>query len=268
MEACMPYLWIVTTLAMVFFLLGMIIRFSIWLKGQTGSEVLQIRGNPHFWASLGVIFRDGIVHTPLLKRDKFRWLTHLMVLTGFCGLFFLSMLTGFLNILGIAPKSKDTFWLALCNELLGIILLVGLVLVLVRRFLRKKKGTLTNSADWNLWLFLFTITLTGFMTEGLRLLAQKVPVEQAYLSIVGLAFAGLIGRAGRSWPEAYQLFWFVHITISVTFLAYIPYGKMIHGLCAPVLVAWKRIHELEQPSRLPAKPIPEVFADSGRKLNV
>ncbi|UFS70022.1 4Fe-4S dicluster domain-containing protein [Geomonas sp. RF6] len=111
---------------------------------------------------------------------------------------------------------------------LAILMLGGL---LVRRFVVKPHGLDTVWDDYFMHALIFSILITGFIVEALRMAVTEIGVnpDLARFSPVGLlAGYAFVGIAPRSLAFAHKVLWWVHFFLSMTFIAAIPLTKLRH----------------------------------------
>ncbi|MGC1454309.1 MAG: heterodisulfide reductase-related iron-sulfur binding cluster [Nitrospirota bacterium] len=120
---------------------------------------------------------------------------------------------------------------SLVLDVAGLVALVMLGGLLVRRFLFKPEGLETSSDDYLMHALLFTILVTGFVVEGVRIASTELRnnPDLAVFSPVGM----LIGRLFLDMtPEALSVFhkrlWWVHFFLSMGFISIIPFTKLRH----------------------------------------
>jgi Fe-S oxidoreductase/nitrate reductase gamma subunit len=161
------------------------------------------------------------------------------------GLFFLGFLALFVGTLIIMAQAdlltplmgmnllSGEFYkgFSLVLDLAGLIAVIMLAVLFIRRFISKPDGLETIDQDYMIHLLLFAILVTGFTVEGARMAAtelQQKP-ELARFSPVGYMAAWLI--AGFS-PEAirvgHKIFWWLHFALVLGFITAIPYSKLRH----------------------------------------
>ncbi len=217
----------------------------------------------------GVVFS----HSWIRRRDRLAGLGHLMIFYGF-----LVLLIG-TTILGIQtditqPVFGFSFWSGgfylgykVALDLAGLLLMTGLVLMAVNRWVRRaprldyrrpdRAGpeydrTLYRVGDWVFVTTLFLIALTGFFLEGLWLAAT-------HPSYAGWSFGGWVlmewfraaGLEGHSAEVAHHIVWWFHGAAALTFVASIPFTKAVHMLASPANVA---VRDPAAGRRLPAVP--------------
>ena len=137
-------------------------------------------------------------------------------------------------------------WMA---DLGGVLLMIGLVLLAIRRWLvrppelqysvrKDAKGfpsvrTMAGE-DYALLAVLLLLGLGGFLVEVLRIRATGYNFET--VSFIGYGLSGWLGSLGLSPEQArglYRYVWFTHATMAFLLIAYLPYGKAWH-----ILTGW------------------------------
>jgi len=123
------------------------------------------------------------------------------------------------------------------GDTLGIAFVVGLVVAIYRRFVKRLDKLETKSEDYFVIGMLVWIGVSGFIVEALRLLIA--PVDWASFSPVGnalsvlIAFTILLPNA----PVLYQVFWFAHMLSVMGLIAITPYTKLVHVFTSGANVA-------------------------------
>jgi len=120
---------------------------------------------------------------------------------------------------------------SLVLDLAGLLALLALGGLSVRRFVIRPSGLESTSADAGIHLLLFTLLITGFMIEGLRMAATELHDNPALLvwSPVGYLFAALFSAMNdHELKVAHQAFWWFHMLIGLGFIALIPRTKLRH----------------------------------------
>ena len=115
--------------------------------------------------------------------------------------------------------------------LVAILMLAGL---LVRRYLVRPEGLKTTRDDAIMHGLLFAILLTGFLLEGSRMAATELGTPLAAWSPVGLLFAHALSGMGQGSLRAlHATTWWGHFALVVGFIASIPFTKFRHILTTP-----------------------------------
>jgi Fe-S oxidoreductase len=192
------------------------------------------------------------------KRDRTAGLFHAMVMWGFVVLFIgTAILTIDTDIVGVFAPQYHFFWgpfyvgYSLVLDLLGAAMLLGIAVLAVRRarartpasdYRRVDLGAATTqrrayrAGDWVFLGWLFTLGVSGFLLEGLRILAHDFPWFEVW-SPVGWTLAKLmsaIGVTAAGAASVHLALWWGHALMALGFVAYIPFAKAMHMLSDPV----------------------------------
>ena len=291
--------WIVHLALLGLFGLELLFVLSVWLKAR----VPGLPADASRWRKLGAVFRftlglifsrrvwslvralivDGLVHRRLYHTDLRRWAVHLAVFGSWLVLGMLSILTGFvveiLPLLGMSPAAvasiplfghffhADVWWVALLNELLGLVVIAGMALVITRRYIQQDPQLRTMPGDNVVIVLLTLIAVGGFLTESFRLLAdyttaagifapdptmispEKLPpalygVWGPQWGFVGYLLASLLGalRLGHGvWEVVYNLFFWLHFLAVTVLLFYLPFSRFFHVIMSPIIVAYNTV---------------------------
>jgi len=110
----------------------------------------------------------------------------------------------------------------------GIVMLAGL---LVRRFVVKPHGLDTVWDDYFMHAILFSILITGFVVEALRMAVTEIGInpDLARFSPVGLLIGrAFTGIAPTKLAAVHRILWWVHFFLAVGFISAIPFTKLRH----------------------------------------
>ncbi len=223
----------IAMIAIILFLLGMYLNMQKW-GGGSASHFLKTflksinhekLGHHKRQSLISTIILDILLQRRILRRSPFRWVMHMLIFIGWIGMFILSMVFAVFEVLheiGIGHFELVDIRgsLDFGNEVLGYMLLIGLLIAIARRLAITDVVKRTQMFDWILVLGTLIITITGFMAEGFR--PDAIAGAWTFLgSNVALA-------------ETFALF---HVAISLLFcIAYIPYSKYMHMLAAPMVI--------------------------------
>lgn len=181
----------------------------------------------------------------VLRRHKLGGVMHLFIMWAFIVLLVATTIVAveydlFHKIFGVEHAIlKGSFYLGfeLITDIFGGLLVVGLIIALIRRYILRKPQLKHQRVDWILPVWLLAIALTGFAVEGLRLTADAADLGYAPdWSPVGAVLAGLFGGAGAdAMRNAHVVFWWLHGILAlagIAVLAYVP--KVMHLIAAGV----------------------------------
>jgi nitrate reductase gamma subunit len=295
--------WIVHLAMLGLFVVMMAFVVSVWLKarvpglpanasrwrklGVTIGFVFGLVFSRRIWTLLKALVVDGMVHRRLFRTSFQRWLVHIAVFGSFLILGVISTITGvvveFLPLFGMSPEQAaslplighmfhaDVWWVALVNEVLGLVVLLGMLFVIYRRFIARDPQLKGIPAD-NLMIILLTlVAFSGFPAETFRLLADYTtaagvfqpdptllspeklppvlyPVWGPQWGFVGYLFANLLGGLGVSagvWAIWHNVSFWSHFVIVTALLYYLPFSRFFHVIASPVIVAYNTMRNQE-----------------------
>jgi hypothetical protein len=221
-----PLFWAASALAIGYLAAALALRLRGWARG--------LRRGPAPAAAPGTIVRIWLAEVAAQRQirqlSRLRWAAHLAICCGFLALGLLSATQVVLHALErLTPDSAiaagalrggGRLALKTWGNASGLVLLVGLVLALARRFVRRAEPAgETGESGTPLVLFLLWLTLSGFALAYVRLLAGARP-----------AAAGAL----RPWLTA---LWTTHGFGGVALVAWLPRSGLLHAVLAPLVIA-------------------------------
>jgi Fe-S oxidoreductase/nitrate reductase gamma subunit len=217
--------YILAGISVAIFLIGVYFRISIWVAGTNNLK-------PNL-STAGIInlLKDGIFGRRIFKGDVYAGLMHIFIMWGFIGLFLGTVLstTDYWLIHYLSGNTYITY--SFCLEVLGIMLIAGLLMALIRRYVIRAPRLDNRPQDLWILVLVLAAVLTGFLVEGARL-AVNMPEWEAY-SFVGVLFSYIMQSKGQA-DALYPFIWWLHILVSLFLVAYFPFSKLFHSLAAPV----------------------------------
>lgn len=118
---------------------------------------------------------------------------------------------------------------SLTLDLAGLVAIVMLLGLLLRRTLVRPEGLESTKEDWLIHALLLVILITGFIIEGARMAVTEMGTPLALWSPVGLVFAkGLVGLEEATLRALHINLWWLHLLLAVAFIALIPLTKLRH----------------------------------------
>ncbi len=211
-------------------------RYRLWRIGKGKVSPVSLRRRLSNFILLGLI--DGLGHRRLLK-DPYPGLMHLFLFWG-CLILFIATFLDALSHYWL-HFMHGTFYLvsSLVFDIFGIMVLIGIVIATYRRYIQKPKR-LNNTFDDAITLALiFVVVITGFLVEGLRLLATELRQnpEWAIWSPGGFILAKLfLGMAEEKILFWHRFWWYFHTFLALGAIAYVAifFSKLSHILVAPI----------------------------------
>jgi hypothetical protein len=301
--------WIAHLFLLGLFVVELLFILSVWLKSRVpgvpadaprwrklGAAIgfsVRLIFSRRFWTLLKVLAIDGLAHRRLYHTHRRRWAVHISVFGSWLVLGIFSTLTGLvveiLPLLGMSPSEvaslpligplyhADVWWVALLNELLGLVVLAGMILVIYRRYVQKDPQLRTIPADTIIIGLLTLIALSGFPTETFRLLAdyttpagsfapsptmlppQKFPVvlydvwgpQWGFAGYLSAWLLGLLRLGPAVWEVLHNVFFWSHFVIVAALLFCLPFSRFFHAVMSPVIVAYNtmRAQEMDRSQR-------------------
>jgi Fe-S oxidoreductase/nitrate reductase gamma subunit len=217
--------YVLAGISTVIFLFGIYFHITVWLAGAKRDRLS--------FSATGIInlIKDGLFGRRIFRGDIYAGLMHIFIMWGFIGLFAGTVLstTDYWLIHYLSGNIYITY--SFCLEVLGIMLIAGLLMALVRRYVSGKSRLDNRQQDLWILVLLLAAVLTGFMVEGMRL-AVNMPEWEAW-SFFGVIVSSLMPSRDLA-NTLYPAVWWFHILVSLFLIAYFPFSKLFHSLAAPV----------------------------------
>ncbi len=126
---------------------------------------------------------------------------------------------------------KGTFYkiFSIVLDLAGLVAMVMLLGLLVRRWLVRPTGLETGRDDIIMHTLLLLILTTGFVIEGARMAVTEQGTALAFWSPVGLVIAqGLNSASPEFLLTLHKGLWWFHLLLAMLFIGLIPFTKFRH----------------------------------------
>ena len=244
-----------------FFIWGFYRRIQKYRRGNPAGRFNQL--GARFLKAWKIMATNATV----ARGDTYAGIAHWMIFWGFVVLFLgtctVALDHDFLQLLfGIHLLQGDFYlWFSLAMDVFGVLFLIGLLMMIVRRAVLHppqldyrrvdrnpgeydRKGYLRDDLIF-LWL-LFLIGVTGFLIEAFRIAADGHPAFERW-SPVGWGLANLLSSATGETLHRYT--WWFHAIIVLFFIAYIPFSKAMHMIVDFVNLMF---HEPDAVRKLPS----------------
>lgn len=256
--------WILIGASTIAFLAGCYVIASVWARGRRTAKGglfksllhnVRVRG---VGRTISVALLDGLLHRKLFAEDKFRWAAHTSLSLGFLLLFGLSIFTGFFDEIlhkgfgvstpfVLAIVDKDTPAMAVLNEAIGLVLLVGFVLVAVRRYALRPAQLRDSGTDHAILVLLGIGLLTAYPTEAFRFLMESTPPSVGWYSFIGYPLAQVLKPLALPWAAWHTALFMAHVLPFMALLVYMPFSKFLHVAVSPIVASVNALRE--EPTR-------------------
>lgn len=149
-------------------------RLGKALKGMVKSVC-----SPKFFTLLKVSLFEVLFQTRTMKEDRFRWVMHLLIFGGFTTLLLMHALGNMITIRLFSEYYPSLNPFLFIRDLMGVLVLMGLIMAAYRRIVLKKRHVKTRAVDYYALGILALILISGFLLEGI-----KITSRTAYMQMV------------------------------------------------------------------------------------
>jgi Fe-S oxidoreductase/nitrate reductase gamma subunit len=221
------WMYLLFLISLVFFIYGFYRHYKLWRLGQSENRVDNIGRR------IANVFIYGFGHKKIL-REKLPGTMHFLVFWGFV---VFAITTFFVALDADIGTSlfKGTLYviLTLIADIFGLLAIVGILVLLYRRYITKPDRLDNKPEDLVSLLLIFFIIITGFILEGIRIIATNDP--WFYWSPIGNVVAGLFSSADIATLQGvHQFSWWLHMILAFALIAYMPYSKLLHIITSPL----------------------------------
>ena len=238
--------WIAHLPLMLLFLVGMWGVINLWLKGRKVGLVNHGQGSAQT-VSLGrrlflfvrAFVTEAWFNRRLWRNDRWRWLAHILLLSGFMLLMTLSGVAALsekvlyhLFHLGHIPwismwYTADHPVTGLLNEIGGTLMTVGFLFFVVRRYILRPSQQRNGSMDHWMVISLGLILLTGWTAEIIRLNSTDIgPMPR--IAFIGYPLSRLVSGLPLDWDFWTAVFYVGHGLLTSAIIVTIPFSKFMH----------------------------------------
>lgn len=232
-----PFFYTLAFIAILIFMFGVGCLVHIWNLGKSKSHQEKA---PAKW--IGSLITSVFLQTQIYKSGVLAWIIHLCMFYGFFCLFLLTSIDGVLTwivphdspVFHFFKDGTGSFFLALWGDFWGLVLLLGVVAALFRRYVLKPAIFHTVWEDVVAIWFLFAATVTGFICEAFRLVVH--PAADGPYSFAVLWLVPYVTRLNPT-EASLALFFYLHALLCLGFIAYIPFSKFKHVFTSPITFA-------------------------------
>jgi Fe-S oxidoreductase/nitrate reductase gamma subunit len=180
-----------------------------------------------------------IVHALVQSRtavDVYAGFFHRMIFYGFLVLIAATTIVALDADMGIKIMHGPLYlyFQSFTVDVFGALVLLGILMATGRRYLQRPRRLIYTSEAGRILCLLGIIILTGFLLHGWRIAATADPWA-SYSPFSNLvAKASLAFMSQQALITAHRFTWWFHLVLCFSFLAWIPYTKMMHLLTGPL----------------------------------
>jgi Fe-S oxidoreductase/nitrate reductase gamma subunit len=232
---------------------GFYLRYRLWRSGkpeQRFDRTLQ---------RLKQVLIYGFGQRRVLE-NVFAGLFHILIFFGFAILFIGTLVVMIHEDFGFHIMEGKFYLIfqSLALDLFGLLSLLGVFIAFYYRYILKPQRLHSNWRDATILVLLLAILLSGFLIEGLRIVATGDP--WANWSPVGLATGNLVSALlpPEALRPAHLFLWWFHLLLVFGFIAWTPYSKLLHIFTSPANIYFRSL----EPKGAMLKPIDVETAES------
>ena len=237
-------------------------RYKLWRLGRPDNRFDHLGKRIRTFIVTGVVdgighrkffgVADNLGHRPfsikdLLPKELYPGIAHLLIFAG-CIILILGAFLDFISHY-FFHFMYGNFYLgySVVVDAGGILVLIGVVLVIIRRYGQKPDRLDNQWEDLIALVLILIIVVTGFIVEGFRIAATelKTTPDWALWSpggfVLAAAFSGLSQSALLTW---HQIMWWFHVVITLGAIVYIAlyWNKLWHIIVSPVNVFFQSLN--------------------------
>jgi Fe-S oxidoreductase/nitrate reductase gamma subunit len=249
------YLW--AFISCVIFIIGSFNKVRRWKQGRSIS--INDVGN-----RVRTFLLDVSKHDSKIFKGTYRRFMHLSIFYGFLILLTGTIMIGLQVDFGI-PIFYGIRYLVISflMDIFGLLAAIGTFMAAYKRYISKRDHEDYTFDDGFLLILVFSILLTGFFLEGIRI--YVIGDSWARWTPVGLFLSYLIKGSGLSIKSARSLYsglWYFHMVVGIGIIAYLPYSKLFHMVSSSLTIILK-------PASSPGALIPaKLITDHEHEIGV
>lgn len=234
-----PYSYIIYILAVVavaFLVFSIYQRYKLWHMGRTDDRSRNI--GKRIWFFIRMTIVDGLAHRRFL-REPYPGIMHLLIFWGCLILILAAAVDAVTHFINVHVSGTPYLWFSLIVDIAGILVLIGVIMAVYRRYIQKPERLNTILDDGIVMLFIVVILITGFIIEGLRQAVTEIGThpDWAVWSPGGFVFAkAFAGMSEDSLLFWHRTLWWFHsaLVIGAFFYVGMTFSKLQHIVISPL----------------------------------
>jgi Fe-S oxidoreductase/nitrate reductase gamma subunit len=212
---------------------GIFKRYQLW--SAVGKPELR---TDNMGERIKLLIKNGILQLSVW-RDAYPGIIHGLIFFAFFVLVWGAAVDATSFYTGLHLPGKGYLAFSFLMDLFGFFAVVGCILAIDRRYIKKPerlayKGVPdTKPEDAIVLGLILAIMVTGFIAEGIRIVATGNSDFEKWSFVgywLGQFFVGVnIGTLETS----HKFLWWIHALLAMSFIAYIPFSRLLHIVTAP-----------------------------------
>ena len=248
-----PYgyvIYVLATLALAFWVYNLYGRYKIWQLGKPDDCSKNIGERIPVFIRTAIV--DFLGHRRFLQ-DPFPGMMHLFIFWGFLILLMASGVDAVTHYSGVHVRGTPYLWFKLISNIGGLLILVGVIMAVYRRYVLKPERLNTFLDDGIGMALIAGMVITGFMVEGIRQAATELNThpEWAVWTVGGFvtakAFAGMSRDSLLLWHWS---FWWIHSVLVLGAIVYsaLAFSKLQHIIVSPLNIFFRNLGPMAAPA--------------------
>jgi len=236
-------------------------RYRLWRLGGADSRFGDF--GRRVWAFITTMVIDGILHRKLfgvadglghrrlsikdfLPREFYPGIMHFLIFVG-CIVLILGAFLDFLSHY-FFHFMHGSFYLgySVVVDAFGILVLVGVTLAIIRRYVQKPDRLDNKGEDLVALLLILLVVITGFIVEGFRIAATELKTTPSWALwspggfLLAWAFSGLSEGSLLIW---HRVWWWLHMVIGLGAITYVAlyWNRLWHIIIDPINIFFRNL---------------------------
>ena len=227
-------------------------RIKLWRVGKKDNRTAKLGGR--ITAFIRTTITDILGHRRFL-REPYAGTMHFLIFWGFVLLLFGSAVDFVTHTIHVELEGAVYLAFSLLFDIGGIILFVGTVMAVVRRYILKPERLNTFFDDAVILSMIVATVFTGFIVEGLRQAATELPAhfDWSVWSPGGFLFAEAFkGSSPDALLLAHRSLWWFHSALAIGTITYVglSFSKLQHMFISPLNVFFRTLGPVAVPARI------------------
>jgi Fe-S oxidoreductase/nitrate reductase gamma subunit len=223
-------IYVFSVIAIAYWVVSLYRRYKLWRLGKPDDSFKNIGKRILVFIRTTVV--DILGHRRFL-RDPYPGMMHLMIFWGCIILLLAAAIDAITHYIVGHIIGATYLWFSLIVDIGGILVLLGIILAAIRRYIWRPKRLNTLLDDDIGLALLAAILITGFMVEGLRQAATEIKVHPDWAVwspggwVLAKVFSGMSQNALLFW---HRFLWWFHsaLTIGTILYAALAFSKLQH----------------------------------------
>jgi len=254
-------LYLLAAIVVGIFIYAIYRRYKLWRLGRRDNRFDHLARRIRAFMVTGVVdvllhrkffgVADGLGHRRLsvkdfLPKELYPGVAHFLIFAG-CIILILGAFLDFISHY-LFHFMYGSFYLgySLVTDSGGILVLIGAIIFIVRRYIQKPDRLDNTAADLIALILIVVVVLTGFIVEGFRIAATELKTAPGWAPwspggfILAQAFSGLSQGALLTW---HRIMWWLHMLLSLGAIAYVSlyFTSLIHIIASPLNVFFRSL---------------------------